>query len=151
LKWRAHNLFSCGVVALIMHWTPVGFIAAIFANVAIDLLGHTWQGRWRRRTPYTHSILTAPLVGVIVGALIGEILTAAGIGNWLSAIPLANYVNGVLVIQAMPTSFVSEGAEGGFISAICHLFLDAPTMAGIFVPSRLLEVVKGSSTKVGSL
>ena len=118
MKLAAHNAISLGVTALVLHFTLPGFAAAILTNSVIDMLGHTWRGKWQHRTPFTHAILTAPLWGLGVGVAVGGIMTRAGLANWFSN-----------------TNFIGEGAIGGIISAFCHLFLDSLTAAGIFIPS----------------
>jgi len=110
-----HYALSLGVTAMILKIsipTLLGFVAAVGTDWVIDTFGHTWGRHWFRRTPLTHSIITAPFVGLGVGLLIGVLFQFAHIFA------------------------IGQAVVGGLVASGCHLFLDSLTEGGIFIPSR---------------
>ena len=106
-----HYAFAIGLLAFIF---PTYLFSAVVLGFAVsfvmDHLGHERKGFVIRRTWVTHSVFTAPALGVFLG-----ILLAFGF----------QYVN-------LPFSFVAFALEG-FVSSLSHLFLDAITEGGIFI------------------
>jgi membrane-bound metal-dependent hydrolase YbcI (DUF457 family) len=108
----AHYALSLGVTALLLRFSIGGFVAALVTDYLIDHAGHSWRGMWVRRSPLTHSIVTAPIWGFAVGLVIGVLFTFASIPS------------------------IGETIVGGLVASICHLSADSLTGNGIFIPAK---------------
>jgi hypothetical protein len=85
----------------------------------IDRLGHDRGTYGPKRSGRTHSLLTAPLTGVIVGGLVG------GAAAWLLGF--------LSILGAAYVPLVALGAGEGTLAGIVHLGLDSLTDHGIYV------------------
>ena len=113
MKLITHILFSIFILLLLEVPFHAHFLLQIvvlsFVNIVIDYFGHsTYRGL--RRTPTTHSPVSATIIGGIYGAVFFFILPYFGV--------VTNLLFMVL---------------GGIIAAWTHLFLDSMTFSGIFV------------------
>jgi hypothetical protein len=87
-----------------------------FVNVVIDFFGHSaYKGL--RRTPATHSPLSATVIGGVYGVVFFFVLPYFGV--------VTNLLFMVL---------------GGIVAAWTHLFLDSMTFSGIFVFKKRLAI-----------
>jgi len=106
-----HYAFAIGLLAFLFpDYLPSALILGFLVSFLMDRVGHEKKGSAIKRTWLTHSVFTAPALGVFLGMLL-----AFGF----------RYAN-------LPFSFVVFGFEG-FISAFSHLFLDSITEGGIFI------------------
>ena len=118
MKLLTHVVFGAGAVAALLPSLPVevrfwlAAVASVAVNLLIDELGHTAHGRFVARSPLTHSVLTAPLWGGLVGYWV-----------WLGAGSLG------LTSAGLETAFVASG--GG--AALAHLLLDSLTERGVYL------------------
>jgi hypothetical protein len=123
-------------------------IAALITEYTIIHLGReTDPDGTRKRSPLTHSIITAPLWGIVIGLGLGTIflpiffLISNSIG---SGLPLCgNTPNticqllgrlSVVVFVALVGS--ASSVWGGLIASSTHLLLDSLTDGGVFVPEN---------------
>ncbi|MEM3844421.1 MAG: DUF1286 domain-containing protein [Candidatus Parvarchaeota archaeon] len=113
MKLITHIFFSIFILLLFNLLFHVIYIFQIivlaFVNVLIDVAGHS-SYRGPRRTPLTHSPLSATLIGGIWGAVFFYVLPLLG--------------------APTPLLFM---LIGGIIAGWTHLFLDSMTYNGIFV------------------
>jgi membrane-bound metal-dependent hydrolase YbcI (DUF457 family) len=117
VRRRTHYVFSTGVTAFIIGISPAllaGIVSAIATDWCIDEFGHKGYGPYVHRTPLTHSIITAPLIGLTIGLVVGTF---------------------ALLIH--PASLLG-GIIGGVAASACHLFADSFTMSGIFAPRWIM-------------
>jgi hypothetical protein len=124
-------------------------VAAWLADSAIDRFGHTTFNTYDRdsyssRTPVTHSVLTGPIVGLVVGLLTAYLLisvrvvagavfqtdffdvfvSAVGAGAWFLHFLNFNIAMGL----------------AGIMTAVLHLFLDSLTEDGVYTPMKRWEL-----------
>lgn len=132
-KLRSHCIFSMGSIAVLsthLEVSPIvlmfGLLIAVATDNTIDALGHrrkkiaTAPGTKKHifvRSRLGHSILTAPLWGGAWGYVIAKI--AAVSKNYLIA----------------KTDFLLLVAAG-LVASICHLFADALTESGVYLPFK---------------
>ncbi len=122
MKLVTHHFFSVGITSLATSGWPLGlglaaaFISAYLTDTIIDVAGHSRnQNGFPVRTRLTHSVLTAPVWGFLIGAVVGTFL---GVG-------------------------FAAGAVGGLAASFCHLFLDAACESGIYAPFRRWRIAGG--------
>lgn len=113
MKLITHILFSMALLLVLESLFHVHYLLQVlvlsFVNVMIDFFGHS-SYRGVRRTPFTHSLLSASLVGGAFG--------------------LAFYF--VLPYFGVPTSLIFM-VVGGVVAGLSHLLLDSLTYSGIFI------------------
>jgi hypothetical protein len=125
VKLITHHILSLGITALISwgggwtFWIPA-LGSAWLTDLAIDNLGHERRGYWSRRTPLTHSVLTAPAWGLLTGIIVG-ILTRV------------TFTALNLPIQVGRQETIIWGIIGGLTASICHLFADSTVEGGIYL------------------
>jgi|ACXJ01.1.fsa_nt_gi hypothetical protein len=120
MRLITHILFSIMVllaIGTVFHVHPIVQIVVLaFVNIMIDFFGHSAY-RGTRRTPMTHSPLSATVIG----------------GTW----GIALYF--LLPLLGMVTPFWFMVA-GGIMAAWTHLLLDSMTYNGIFVMRKRVAI-----------
>lgn len=137
---RTHNMANIGAVAVIVGgimnqlllMTTIAQLAAILTDRIIDRFGHAPSEKWSRimkRTPTTHSIITAPVWAIATGLLISWI---AGIltqsAAWFSSPTMPR------LLLLPPTNLTTPIVTACVAAATIHLILDSLTEAGIYMP-----------------
>jgi hypothetical protein len=134
---RTHNMVNLGAVAALVGvgmnqpfiLVTTAQLAAILTDKVIDLAGHARStnrpGRMRR-TPVTHSIVTAPAWALGVALLVTyatDLLLRTG-RTFTHTLPFLTFPEDV----AMSIIFAC------LLAAATHLLLDSMTESGIYVP-----------------
>ena len=126
MKLVAHYVFSAGLLLFTVRFVApealffLGALWSAFAvNWAIDRLGHENANGHPRRAFATHSVFTAPWVGIIVTVLPVLIGVEAAGSHVIPYLPPMAFSLAVLALV-------------GVIAALSHLFLDALTEGGIY-------------------
>ena len=130
MKLVAHYIFTVGLLLFTVRYVApemlfyMGAIwSAIATNWTIDRLGHESANGHPRRAFATHSVFTAPWVGIIVTIL--PVLIGVEVAG--------SYV--LPYIQPMDYT-LSVLALVGVVAAFSHLFLDSFTEGGIYIIHR---------------
>lgn len=113
-----HMVFGAGSVVALTPMLPVDLrlslavVLSILVNLVIDELGHVMHGEFVARSPFTHSVVAAPLWGGMVGY-----------GLWTIGVGLG------LAGASLQAVFVVSGV----VVACSHLLLDSLTERGVFL------------------
>jgi hypothetical protein len=138
MKAFTHYIFSIGVTLAVLslqHELSLGSsLMALWLSVSInylvDVLGHVSRSGRPVRTWVTHSIITAPLWGALVGAVsLATISQAPGSGPLWYALGFWASI-GVLISEE-------------------HLFLDSLTQAGIYLWRRRIAIAHFRYDNIG--
>jgi len=112
VKKVAHHFLSSGVITLTLtrlnvhlYTIVAGSVVGYLTDTIIDRVGHSKVGERLDRNSLTHSILTAPTIGILLGL---------GSSIFLN--------HGFALVLA------------GFLAGVCHLLADSLTEAGVFAP-----------------
>lgn len=134
---RTHNVVNLGAVAALLGagmnqpfiLVTIAQLAAILTDKVIDLAGHAQSSRPRimRRTPVTHSVVTAPAWAVLVGVLV----TYAT--NLLPRQMNTTFLH--IPFLTLPADTATPIILACLLAAATHLLLDSLTEAGIYVPN----------------
>lgn len=125
MKERTHIVFSVGVllyaVSRARYMPQLSILLAVWlaivVNLVIDELGHSSRNGMRVRSDATHSTLTAPLWGGLLGV--------ASV-----AIP------SLIMTGATEAGLVLFSAGEGVVAGCTHLLLDALTEGGVYHKGR---------------
>ncbi len=113
-----HVVFGAGATAALMEIQPlyvgayVALVLSLIVNPVLDWLGHFRRGPYISRSPFTHSVFTAPVWGAAVAYLV-----------WTALGPF-----GVLGVVSSTTLLAA-----GVVVALTHLILDSVTERGVFI------------------
>jgi len=108
----------------------LGMLLAILVDNVIDKAGHKQiftyaHGVIQKRTPLTHDIASAPIIGGSIGFIYGY--------------AFMHLFRGIYVLELLdkyPIIF----AIAGVLTALTHLFLDSLTEAGIFILGKRFRI-----------
>ena len=141
---KTHNMANIGAVAVIVGgimnqsllMTTIAQLAAILTDKIIDRVGHSPSERHpgiMKRTPITHSIITAPVWAIVIGLLVSwAIDLIVRPATWLP--PLSSTFQGGYYFASIPANATTPTVVACIIAATTHLTLDALTESGIYVP-----------------
>jgi len=130
MRALTHNIFSLGVGLFLLLRTerPPNILdvllvlwLALATNWVIDVLGHTKRNGLSVRSFRTHSVILAPIWGIVI-AVASAFLLGAGVGQEPST-PEAVYLAGL-----------------GAALAFSHLLPDALTEGGVFLGRRRIAL-----------
>jgi hypothetical protein len=129
MKSVTHYVFSVGVgvyAASVVHlYLPVSLLLGAWLGVStsftIDAIGHSRRGDRKVRSWTTHSILTAPIWGALLGLLSVFVLYR--------------------LVQISPGSELLAFSAGmGVLAGYSHLVLDSLTEGGVFLGRSRLAI-----------
>jgi len=165
-RLRTHQLASAALASVVFGLvfphpltTLIGaFIVAWIADWVIDRFGHrsamTYDGYFdSSRTPLTHSVLTAPSIGFLVGLLIAYLLIAIKtcVTGLFSGDPFDAFVatvsGGGWFLSFLNFNVVLSST--GIMTGLLHLFLDSLTQNGIYLPFKRGSISNVSACDAG--
>jgi hypothetical protein len=153
-QMRTHNMANIGAVAVIVGGmmnqsllvTTIAQLAAILTDKVIDRIGHSPSERHpgiMKRTPITHSIITAPVWAIGLGLIVRygiDTLRNISLGcasTTYTSLPNHFYCIAVppaTLLAYIPQDITSPIIVASILAAVTHLFLDSITEAGIYFP-----------------